>query len=333
MRVLLIGPGVNRKYGDRFYYSTARRMLNGFVRNGDFVLHVSDRDLADYALGFRPLGKHYARNRLQEIARHVKPHLIVLMLADLVTPETVGDLRRASSGVKVVSVELDPIAVPAVAQRFQARLDHCDAGFVTTGGDVLAAVAAGRRGYHIPNLIDPAIDDQLAYEATAEGLRYDVFFAGSQNKDNPQWHRALALQAAAPELSYCYAGAGKIGGLWGADFIAAQGASRIGLNLNRIEGSLYASDRMGQYLGNGLLLATDRASGYDRYFSDDEMIFFSSSDELAARIAIETGPGDPWRKKAQKAREKALTIMSNEAVCRFISSIALEGQPSEGWVF
>lgn len=330
MRVLLIGPGVNRKYGDKFYYSTARRIANGFIRNGHFVMHVSDRDLSDYALGWRAAGKYYARHRINQIARGIRPNLIVLLLADLVTPQAVADLRKAVPGVKIVAVELDPIAAPNVAKRFSERLDHCDAGYVTTGGAVLATVAKGRNAFHIPNIVDPAIDDQLACDNPRH--RYDVFFAGSQNKENPQWSRALALQALSPDRSYCYAGAGKTGGLWGYDFIEAQGDSRVGLNLNRVEGDLYASDRMGQYLGNGLLLATDRASGYDRFFDDDEMIFFTAVEDLDAQVARDLA-GDAWRAKARKARAKALRIMSNEAVCRFIESTALLGKPSDAWVF
>jgi len=330
MRILLIGPGVNRKYGDKFYYSTARRIANGFIRNGHFVMHVSDRDLSDYALGWRAVGKYYACHRINQIARGIKPDLVVLLLADLMTAQAVSDLRKAVPGVKVVAVELDPIANANVAKRFSDRLDHCDAGYVTTGGSVLAAVAKGRAAFHIPNIVDTAIDDQLAYENTA--INYDVFFAGSQNKDSPQWSRALALQAMSPHRTHCYAGAGKTGGLWGYDFIQAQGRSRVGLNLNRVEGDLYASDRMGQYLGNGLLLATDRVSGYDRFFGEDEMIFFSTVEDLDAQLTRDLAT-DVWREKARKARATALRTMSNTVVCRFIESTARHDKPSPDWVF
>lgn len=330
MRILLIGPGVSRKYGDRFYYSTARRLLNGFIRNGHFVMHVSDRDLADYALGFRALGKYYACHRIATIAAHVRPHLVVLLLADLITPEAIADIRKKSRGAKVVCVELDPIGNPTVAKRFSGRLDICDGGFVTTGGDVLSEVAGSRAGFHIPNLVDIAIDDTVAYEAAP---KYDVFFSGSTVKEGYQWQRALELQAMAPGHNYCYSGIGKVGGMWGHDYIEAMGASRVGLNLNRLEGSLYASDRMGQYLGNGMLLATDRASGYDTIFDDDEMIFFASVAELAEKIARDIGPGEPWRAKARKARTKALEIMSSEMVCSYIVSRVFEDRPCEGWAF
>ncbi len=330
MRILLVGPGVNRKYGDKFYYSTSRRLLNGFIRNGHMVLHVSDRDLADYALGLRSVGRLYAEHRISQIAAHLRPHLVVLLLASLLSPAWISRLRR-NTGARVVNVELDPLASQNVAARFSERLDCCDAGFVTTGGELLKKVARSRAGYFIPNLVDTAIDDQCAYESNR--LRFDVFFAGQQNQTNLQWQRALALREARPQLSYCYAGAGKIGGLWGHDYVAAQGVSRIGLCLNRNEGDLYASDRMAQFLGNGMLLATDRASGYGDYFGDDEMLLFSSVPELADKITEALAGDQTWRERARKGREKARRIMSSEIVCKFIEQRVFNTGPTPGWVF
>lgn len=330
MRILLVGPGVNRKYGDKFYYSTARRLLNGFIRNGHMVLHVSDRDLSDYALGLRSLGRFYAEHRIAEIAGHVRPHLIVLTLANLLSGSFIERVRK-QTGARVVNVEIDALARDDVERRFSERLDCCDAGFATTGGALLKKLARGRAAFFIPNLVDTAIDDECAYDS--DRLRYDVFFAGQQNKSSPQWQRASALREALPSMSYRYAGADKSEGLWGHDYIGAQGASRIGLSLNRFEGDLYASDRMAQFLGNGMLLATDRASGYGDYFGDDEMLLFSTVPELAAAVS-ETLAGDQaWRARARRGREKALRIMSSELVCRFIEQRAFEAAPTPGWVF
>lgn len=330
MRILLVGPGVNRKYGDKFYYSTSRRLLNGFIRNGHMVLHVSDRDLSDYALGLRSVGRFYAQHRIAQIAAHVRPHLVVLLLANMLSSEWISRLRR-KTGARVVNIELDPLASENVANRFSERLDCCDAGFVTTGGGLLKQVARGRAGYFIPNLVDTAIDDQCAYDSNS--IRFDVFFAGQQNSANLQWQRALALREALPNLSYCYAGASKVGGLWGHDYIAAQGASRVGLCLNRFEGDLYASDRMAQFLGNGMLLATDRASGYADYFGDDEMLLFSSVPELARSVEEALSGAQSWRERARKGREKAKRIMSSELVCNFIERRTFDAGPTPGWVF
>ena len=92
MRILMIGPGNNGKYGDRFFYSYNRRIQNGFIRNGHFVQYLSDRDMADYALKFRPVGSLYANYEARKVARNLQPHLIVLVHAELITLETLQEL-------------------------------------------------------------------------------------------------------------------------------------------------------------------------------------------------------------------------------------------------
>lgn len=332
MRILLVGPGSNRKFGDRFYYSYSRRLLNGFVRNGHFVLHVSDRDLADYALGLRTIGAIYANRRLREIAASLQPDLVLLVHADLVTDQTIAQIREQCPSTRVAVAEFDALAVPGGSgvTRLSRMARMADAAFATTGGEALAAATGSVPGYFIPNPVDISMDDRKAYEGQPTS---DIFFAGQQGGTGLQWQRALALRERAPELSYAYYGMAKQNGLWGHAYIDAVASCRIGLNLNRAEGGCYASDRMAQYLGNGLLLATDRASGYDAHFSDDEMLFFTGVDELAeqCRRVVADEPG--WRRRAELGREKALRTMSNTLVCEFIARLTKGESPPAEWIF
>jgi glycosyltransferase involved in cell wall biosynthesis len=335
MRILLIGPGANGKYGTRFFYSNARRLLNGFTLNGHFVLHTSDRDLADYVLKFRPIGKFYARHRLIEIARSLQPHLVVLVHADLVNAETVEAIRKIAPGCRVVHADFDPVSTPRAARRVARMGSFCDYGFSTTGGESLRKIKSHTPLLFIPNLVDPTVDDQKSYENVS---RADIFFAGKMSEEKHQWQRAHALRRLAPDLKYFYAGDRRSetespGGIWGYRYIEQLGHSRIGLNLNRVEGDLYASSRMAQYLGNGCLLATDRASGYQEFFSDDEMLFFSSPEELAHKCTRLLSEDRTWRTMAERGRARALEIMSNTLVCRFIVSVATGDRPPQDWKF
>jgi hypothetical protein len=330
MRVLLVGPGVNRKYGDRFYYSSARRLLNGLVRSGHMVVHVSDRDLADYAFGWRRLGAAYARSRIEEMAAHIRPDLVVLMLADLVSAETIARVRRASPGCRVVWVDLDPLTEPRFAERFDRMARTCDVVYATTGGAALRAAAGERPAYFIPNMVDVSIDDGRADEAACT---IDVFFAGQKGATGPQWSRALALQQARPDLRYSYWGCNKTGGLWGRTFVETLATSRVGLNLNLVEGGLYASDRMAQYLGNGVLVATDRASGYGAYFGDDEMVLFDDATDLAARLSDILADDVRRRAMARAGRARALDIMATERVAAFVAATAMGDSPPADWAF
>jgi hypothetical protein len=330
MRILLVGPGINGKYGDRFYYSYSRRIANGLILNGHFVFHVSDRDIADYFLKLRKIGALYANRRIVQIAKSLQPQLLLLLHADLITENTVTSIRRFSPECRIAVVDFDSLAYEHPVARFRRMLSFCDVGFATTGGVTLKAAAMGRPAHFIPNPVDTSMDDQMAYSGTT---RFDVFFAAQKRKTNHQWQRALRLQELAPALRYSYNGSEKRNGLWGFEFVSSLASAKIGLNLNAVEGDYYASDRMAQYLGNGLLLATDRKSGYDRLFSDDEMIFFSSCEELAEKCQACIAAGDDWRRRAEKSRTKALSIMSNRAVAEFIVNVACKDRVPEGWAF
>ena len=109
--------------------------------------------------------------------------------------------------------------------------------------------------------------------------------------------------------------------------------SKIGLNFNREEGDLYASDRMAQYLGNGILLATSRRSGYQAYFGDDEMLFFDDAEELADRVGWAVSSDRRWRGMAERARANATATMSGELVTRFILDMTLGRGAPQDWKF
>lgn len=330
MRILLVGPGSNFKFGARFYYSYVRRLLNGMARNGHFVLQFSDRDYADYALGLRGIGKRMANRRLLEMAQSLDPHLLCLVHAELIEADTIRQIRRDLGGCRVAWVDFDPLTNPRFSERLGGKLDIADCAFSTCGGGILRSIAGGRNAYFIPNPVDVAMDDQIAYASATNDT--DVFFCCGDGVSETQWSRALALQKAAPELRYSYHGTATGRGLWGHAHMTAMARARIGLNLNKHEGGLYASDRMAQYLGNGLLLATDRASGYQAYFGDDEMILYSGVEELA-RECRRAARDESWRVRAAKGREKALAIMSNTLVSEFIVRTSMGEAAPDGWVF
>jgi hypothetical protein len=107
----------------------------------------------------------------------------------------------------------------------------------------------------------------------------------------------------------------------------------VGLNVNRYEGDLYASDRLAQYLGNGLLVASRRCSGYSQYFGDDEMIFFDGAPDLGEQIERVVADDRRWRLMAERGRAKAISLMSETRVADFIVRMTIGLGPSKDWPF
>ncbi len=332
MRILLVSPGNNHKYGGGFFYAFHRRLMNGFIRSGHFVYPFSDRDTADYALGVRQIGKWLANKRLIEIASELKPALLILQQSHLIMPETIRRIRDVAPGVKIAAISIDDISDPTPAAQFRYLLQEADFGFATTGGQTLKGICGQKPMAFIPNPVDLSIDSKSAYDAAAHD--FDLIFAGHQPMIDPRWAFIEQVARRLPPTMRCGVfGKHQQRKLSGAAYLEALGAAKIGLNLNRRDGDLYASDRMAQLLGNGLLLATHRASGYAEVFSEDEMLFFTNADDLAAGIKRVLGPGEAWRAIARAGRQKALATMSETAIARFMAGVMLDADVPPDWAF
>ncbi len=199
--------------------------------------------------------------------------------------------------------------------------------FSTTGGRTLQQLNQKGNAFFIPNPIDASLTEKAAYELEA---KYDLFFAGRKGEGN-QWTRALSLRTQAPEFRYCFVNPKKP--LWGASYLSTLAECRVGLNFSIVEGEMYASDRMAQYLEAGLLLVTDRASGYANFFSDEEMIFYSNIEDIMSGCREALADDAEWRRRANKSRERALQIMSSELVCKFIENTTFQKAQPNQWVF
>src|SRR3546814_20886574 len=72
--------------------------------------------------------------------------------------------------------------------------------------------------------------------------------------------------------------------LRGAGYLEAMCNARMALSISRPDNVyLYASDRMSQLLGNGLLTFVSRATGFQDLFGDDAIAFYDGLDELVDR--------------------------------------------------
>jgi Glycosyl transferases group 1 len=340
MRILLVGPTAASKrvhnswFSPRaglMFYCFANRLANGFVRNGHFAMTFNDRDSRHPALNVRPAAAWLANRRLLKLARDLQPDLLCLHHCDLISNETVLQIRKEMPRCRVAVVYYDTLHVENSAQRFRKFLEVADFGFATTAGQTLARFSGTAPVAFIPNPIDLSIDNGRAYAVGEK--RVDIFCACGTTGSAERWELIDELRRLKPDLRYSLHARNKIGRVSGDAYYALMDQAKAGLNLNTQEGDLYASDRMAQYIGNGLLLATSRASGFDQHFPDNEMIFFGDAAELGDRLEWALGDDDRWRSMAQKARARAADFMSGERVTDFIIRMTMGMPIPAEWQF
>jgi hypothetical protein len=190
----------------------------------------------------------------------------------------------------------------------------------------------------LPNPVDLSIESGENH--LRADLPFDLFYACGNPADlrdvgGKAWNMddfGRALTAALPKLRPRWVGLMGQPLLGGAAYQDAIESAAIGLNISRrTRQLLYSSDRIAHLAGNGLAVVIERATGYDRLFSDDEMGFFSSFDELVA--LIDRLAGDPQRRMAVAAagRAKYHALFNEQRVAAYVLDVALGRLQPEAW--
>lgn len=302
--------------------SVGGKLSQGLVRNGHHVIDFSYRDVARARswMNSRSLGKAALVRALRDFVASSCPDVLLLGHGYMIAPEVIADIRRSQPGMTVIQWNIDALFVPENARNFAARHQVVDASFISTAGPRLRALVGktGLTGF-LPNPVDHSVERGRAFSRT-EGLA-DLFYAcGNPARERiiagKAWHMeefCQALEVALPkDFRFSWAGVRGQTYLGGAAYVQALENAAIGLNISRrADYYLYSSDRLAHMVGNGQLVFMERQTGYDYFFSDDEMVFFESFEELIEKLAwFYRNPG--IRQKTAEAGWRRYHALFNE---------------------
>lgn len=322
-----------RKPKGAFQHSVEHKISNGLTRNGHYVSNFSDRDAARSRswLSPRKSGIAAANNALREFCYNVQPDLLLLGHADVIKPETLAAIRQDVPSLKILQWNVDPVFEPDNIRRISSKLEVVDATLVSTAGEALAPltkIGKGTVGF-LPNPVDFSVETGRNDEK--QGLPYDLFYPCG-NPWAPRYvcgenwlpdHIIHRIQDAVPKIRCLLSGGKERPYLAGAAYQKALESAAMGLNLSRRNDFfLYSSDRLAHMCGNGMAILMDRATGYDRIFTDDEFAFFSTIDELAEQIR-RLIDDDAYRQALAKAgRHRYHALFNEQIVARYITEVA-----------
>ena len=145
--------------------------------------------------------------------------------------------------------------------------------------------------YFIPNPTDEAIDSLNIFNNDCEN---DVFFAMSHGvhrgvlktgKTDTRIRFLNRLVKSNDKIKYDFYGYNNIQPIWADNFLATITKSKMGLNLSRGHSiKYYSSDRIAQFMGNGLVTLIDEQTQYNDFFTDQEMVFYKNQNDLIEKI-------------------------------------------------
>lgn len=276
-RVMVVG-NFGRRQLQRQYFNAEHKLAAGLVRAGHCVLSFSDRDAAREATPFasQRWGRGRMARRLVETAAHFRPHAIIVGHCDLLGAADYAALRAAAPGLRLGAFCVDAAFRAATMRAFAARAASMDAAFSTTaeaGAFAPYGFPTGRL-FHMPNPVDPAVETARVWEVPAHRLAWDGLFLGTGIEQREA--QLAALRAALPAGFRWHDGgrhraADRLSSTAFLEALATAAMSPV-LPLDDRPAApvhrLYASDRLAQLLGQGVLALTPARAGFEALYED-----------------------------------------------------------------
>lgn len=343
MKILVVG-GKQFKYEAQRYYSNTQFLVNGFVRAGHHVQHISDRDLARNSniFGKKKWGAKKANKTLLTYIDDYLPNVIVFKHADVITASTVQSIREKYPSIKMAQVNVDALFNPDNVERIKKKSGLVDANFVTTAGKASKKCKVNDKPfYFIPNVVDDSILPHKAFEN--EKNEFDIFFAcGAAYDGELRKEIKNYVKDELPNATMAYHCVYEKTATWGSDYIDRIGRSTIGLNFSRYDERgrkgededyfIYSSDRVAHYIGNGLLTFSDSKFCLDEIYTDQEMVFFDSKDDLMKKLRYFLENPEEGRAIAKAGYEKSIKEFNGTRVAEFMMDVLFD-KPIEGYAW
>ena len=331
MRILNVADfnwmtGAERRTVRLSLFDIRRKFTLAATRANHLVVEFSDRAVARRASLWRngTFGDRAADRRFLQTVDEFKPDLIWLHFADHISNAALNQARRLAPGVTIVDINIDPIDTAKNQKRLAARRGAVDALFVTTADPALAAFVTGPSfAAYLPNPVDPAVETGRAFETVAP--QFDLLFAAHDGRPRDLGPERLSpamavqrLRVAAPMLRLYTPGVAGEAEAGGYAYFQALQAARMGWSLSRRIAPLYASDRMAHFFGWGLAVLMDRRSGFDRFYSVEEAVFYDDLDDLAGQAAALKADDARARAMAQAGWVKTWSLFHSGKVLDYV---------------
>ena len=274
------------------HFNTGTRINNGLIRLGHNVLSLSDRDIISLGKSVTDYtGSKYLNGLVSKTINNFKPDMVIIGHADKIQNDMLLDMKNSNKNLRICQWFLDPLSKKGPDYeknklRILDKIKSVDSTFITT--DPKSLDFKINNSFYIPNPCDISLDNLQNFNTNPE---MDVFYAishgvhrGTLRKGKID-EREIFIQKLLRKtnnINYDLYGLFNRQPIWGDQFIKNLANSKFGLNLSRGKPiKYYSSDRIAQIVGNGLLTFIDRKTCYNDFFTNKEMIFYDSIDDLA----------------------------------------------------
>tara|TARA_B100001057_G_scaffold86398_1_gene82314 strand:- start:2527 stop:4635 length:2109 start_codon:yes stop_codon:yes gene_type:complete len=318
----------NERFNGRLHYNTGKRINNGLIRLGHNVYQLSDRDIISSNRSLlKPSSKKVLNDKIIEISENFNPDLVILGHADGVQGETLEYLKIKNKNIKICQWFLDPLSKNGPdylnnKRRILDKIDYLDATFLTSDPNSLDFKI--KNSYFIPNPADISFEtlnnskqklDNHVFFAMSHGVHRGNLKSGKYDEREEVLKKLLKVN----DIKFDVYGINNVQPVWGDNFLKNISKSRIGLNLSRGKPfKYYSSDRIAQYMGNGLMTLIHEDVKYSDFFNKDEIVTYKNTKDLVDKIKYYVKNDNERRRIANKGKKKYLKEFKSEKVSKFI---------------
>lgn len=325
IKILHIADMHNRHQG-RLYYSSGKKLNNGFIKNDFNVMQISDRDfLQSNIFNYK---KTTFINYLNNTIINFNPDIVILGHVDSLNEKDFFQLKNNHKNIKFSQYFVDTLdpkfeKFSQHQKRFFLKYQICDTNFITTDPATLD-FADKSKTFYIPNVCDSSIDTLNNFEY--ENLEYDIFFALSHGQHRGELKKGYVDERVEfinkleiSDIKKNFYGIDKQP-LWGADFFSELSKTKMGLNYNRgMPTKYYSSDRICLLIANGLLTFLHRGYSYEDFLEDrKDVIYYDDHNDLSDYIKFYSKNNNDRSKIAFNGKEKYFKIFENTLVTKYM---------------
>ena len=318
----------NERFNGRLHYNTSKRINNGLIKLGHNVYQLSDRDIiSSNRTIFKPSPKKLLNEKIIEIFNNFNPDLIILGHADSVKLETLRSLKIRNNNLKISQWFLDPLSrkgpdYHSNKKRILDKIEIIDSTFLTS--DPKSLDFKIKNSYFIPNPADKSFE---ILNNSKKNPKNDVFFAMSHgvhrgNLKSGKYddrEKILKKLLRVKDIKFDFYGINNVQPVWGDNFLKKISLSKIGLNLSRGKPlKYYSSDRITQYMGNGLMTLIHEDTKYSDFFNKDEIVTYKNLKDLVNKIKYYVKNDKRRKFIANNGKRKYLKEFNSEKVSKFI---------------
>ena len=331
MKILHVSNFGDRHNG-RLYWNQCFKITNGFIRNGHNVYNFSDRDKSRLSILNKFNQNSSVQKDLLETIKNFDPDLVVLGHADRVNLNTLDVIRRNNKDIKIIEWNVDNFHLDNTKNKLKKRSQYLDGLFSTTADEKISQCVTNNFISFFPNIVDSTIENQRIFEINE--YEKDIFFALSHgvgtgklrtknsNKENldPRVQFITQLTENLPNVKFNLFGMKNIQPVWANNFLNEISKCYMGICLQRKPLLKYAlSDRIAQYLGNGLMVfIQNETQYYDILKGGEEAVYFDDIEDLSSKILFYQNNQDKAKLIAKNGHKKIHNTCNEKIVTKYM---------------